>query len=1000
MPLQRRRPVPLLPLPDVDHLPEDAPVFFLKATGEIFLDYESYAARLTFLLSRTFQCEYSGKSRLDYFTALQSEKAESKVVRERFPDELKGRVLASVQFQVMGRLDKLVDLVFERYKDRYFPGEKAFVDLGGDKYYARIDKVFPPQAIRDAHIAAAAAASSSTTPVPAPDDFTSILHKVGTDLNIDPKKAKEQDPSDEYLYTVQLMDEEHKFEGSFMEVKAKSLSRDRLTFSKSILKRYMRECVQRDASIAAPWIVKPSIAAAFGIASQQTEDVEAKNKEIREDKLAKRRKMNPDGTPSDYPMKKRRTEDGTGGVGGRPTGDGPKRPVKYPVEDLDLDPMSIHDGRVLRRVKTEVPTLPPKPLPHRTLDVPDADFELFIETWNMLSTFSKPLALSPFTLDDYAGALSHRSRAPGEECVLLAEIHASLTNVIGTDTSRVLGSSVPAPVLGFGGESMAVSESTDLAPEKKPFGHDDETPRASPSLPIEGTEGGETGVPSYGTTPEEMLRNRLIRRGTQYGKRWDRQAKLKSDTGRAGWERHLIGAICQRGGPVFLDNFVEIMKHLFKGDPALDDGADVSEVDGGLDGEGDGAGADGEMGSPNGNSGPPKSSQLTDLDQLSTSDQGPRPEDQYLLLPLGDKLSIVHYLITLAMGSKVVRTYMEEAENHLTELRKQRAEVNKARRALQERKTALDNPDAKKDTPASGAQNPTSEPPSRAPSEADLPTHADEPDEEEDQLMSSDAESMAPSETGSTAAARQALREEKLDEKRRFKLSLASRAREASAQRGSGGTTDARLSIEEELADNAFLEEHVEREFRRYQGVSRCRPLGRDRFLCRYWWFDGIGGMEIGKARPDGGRVPYGTGRIFIQGPSQEDWDLICDPQEYGAEGYETMTNRRKREEVVDDESSLVSTGGWAYYESAEELDSLMSWLNAKGTRENALRNAIIRWRDYILAGSEERHKDLADPSRPRTDPQVTSSGRRARVKAEVEYPAHYLGYRNLWKRH
>lgn len=35
--------------------------------------------------------------------------------------------------EVMGRLDSLVDLVYERYKDRYFPGEKVFVDLSGDK---------------------------------------------------------------------------------------------------------------------------------------------------------------------------------------------------------------------------------------------------------------------------------------------------------------------------------------------------------------------------------------------------------------------------------------------------------------------------------------------------------------------------------------------------------------------------------------------------------------------------------------------------------------------------------------------------------------------------------------------------------------------------------------------------------------------------------------------------------------------------------------------------
>lgn len=58
-----------------------------------------YANRLSYLLNRIFQCEFSGKSNLDYFSALESEKAESRIVRERFPDELKGRVLHTVQFR-------------------------------------------------------------------------------------------------------------------------------------------------------------------------------------------------------------------------------------------------------------------------------------------------------------------------------------------------------------------------------------------------------------------------------------------------------------------------------------------------------------------------------------------------------------------------------------------------------------------------------------------------------------------------------------------------------------------------------------------------------------------------------------------------------------------------------------------------------------------------------------------------------------------------------------
>lgn len=70
-----------------------------------------------------------------------------------------------------------------------------------------------------------------------------------------------------------------------------AFSRDRLAFSKSILKRYIRECVQRDALIASPWIVKPGIALQFKIPQSQSAASLENNKKIREGKLAKRRKV-------------------------------------------------------------------------------------------------------------------------------------------------------------------------------------------------------------------------------------------------------------------------------------------------------------------------------------------------------------------------------------------------------------------------------------------------------------------------------------------------------------------------------------------------------------------------------------------------------------------------------------------------------------------------------------------------------------------------------------
>lgn len=196
------------------------------------------------------------------------------------------------------------------------------------------------------------------------------------------------DDPDEYLYTVQLMDEEHKFEGSFMEVKAKALSRDRLAFSKSILKRYIRECVNREAAIGSPWIVKPAIAAAFGISTSQSDDVLERNNQAKEAKLAKRRKNKDELDVLPAVPKRRRTDaDGASSASGEKKAPAAKA-IKYPIEDLDLDPMSIHDGRILRRLNAELPSLPLKPIPKRDILVPPELFESFISTWNLLNIFS------------------------------------------------------------------------------------------------------------------------------------------------------------------------------------------------------------------------------------------------------------------------------------------------------------------------------------------------------------------------------------------------------------------------------------------------------------------------------------------------------------------------------------------------------------------------------------------------------------------------------------
>ena len=54
---------------------------------------------MSFYRMKHFQCEVTGKSGLDYFQALESERQEARTMHSRFPDQLKAAVLKAVQWR-------------------------------------------------------------------------------------------------------------------------------------------------------------------------------------------------------------------------------------------------------------------------------------------------------------------------------------------------------------------------------------------------------------------------------------------------------------------------------------------------------------------------------------------------------------------------------------------------------------------------------------------------------------------------------------------------------------------------------------------------------------------------------------------------------------------------------------------------------------------------------------------------------------------------------------
>ena len=197
---------------------------------------------------------------------------------------------------------------------------EIFVDVDGDKYLAKVIKTFPPRSLSapPSPYAAITATVNGHGPVPA------IPHPLAMDLNLPLEEVIEKDDPMRYIYNVRLIEEgavegvaetlaeSEKWQASTMEVQAdkirsvsppapshrftgdvKSLlrcSRDRLNFSRTLLKRFIRDCVTRESAVYSPWLVKPSFANRYGIPTEMTPEIRDGIARYRERQMDKRKR--------------------------------------------------------------------------------------------------------------------------------------------------------------------------------------------------------------------------------------------------------------------------------------------------------------------------------------------------------------------------------------------------------------------------------------------------------------------------------------------------------------------------------------------------------------------------------------------------------------------------------------------------------------------------------------------------------------------------------------
>jgi bromodomain adjacent to zinc finger domain protein 1A len=230
--------------------------------------------------------------------------------------------------------------------------------------------------------------------------------------------------------------------------------RDRLAYSKNMLKKVIRECASKESYIGAPWIVKPALAERYHINSQLPADLQ----EARDKVMLKTRKRKPQGGADKEEDAHSKTKSKEEELETR------KRlmSLKYPIEDLDLPvyrrpdlekPDVTLQARAGRKITDPLGNRGLRPVASDELGVPEKQFTSFLLIWNFLTTFSKPLHLTPFSIDDFEQALHYTSTNPVS--YLIIEAHVALLNTIirerrkkNTGAASMVTGSLMVPGLG------------------------------------------------------------------------------------------------------------------------------------------------------------------------------------------------------------------------------------------------------------------------------------------------------------------------------------------------------------------------------------------------------------------------------------------------------------------------------------------------------------------------------------------------------------------------
>ena len=928
MVLFKRKPVRYLPHPQIDD--QESDVWFISDSNEVFTSYDAYLERMDFFKSKRFTCEVSGRSGLTFFDALRSEQAGSREIDEAFPQALREPVLRRVQFSTISRIDNLVEDVFNDFKTDFYPGELVTVILDDE---SRLNGLVREKA----KFAEVRAQDGSVAREAFSRYFVRLVDR----------------PNEEAL-----ADDDH-------------IVRDRKVFTKQMLRSFIKNTVTREGWNGAPWLVKPEIAERFRIDTNipphllYSNKVAAKKAEKKRDseqgegmfgvwQSPKLPELKPAGKgrknhaaqqeqrvqptailfPENYPplpyhggqepilmppfgsynVQEWATYYRRAGIPRDIPDDlpppwysmpptqvpptvmalpaPPPLPIKYPIDDLDVEP--VRDGThrpTLRFVATE------------QCDDRDSTTDiisglrqetvgLLLETWNTLNVYCQVLKIDSFTFDDFVDAMMFSS--PETDCELFVEVHcAVLKQLVNADNDDGGAIQISLPDLPDPDEEDEDAEEVDES--RQP------TPTPEPEYPAKRTRSSLNKVqfaePEPEPEPEEDVPMVEHRAAEMFGDNgWvERIQKRNLKTG--GWELVVVGLLHQLSGrPRLTDVCNKILSHL----APLDADATIDTV-----------------------------------------------RIRYSTMDINLRIEALQIICQLLLETKTVKNFLEEMSNTMTQYRKIKIEHQRARKEAlaklkelhTERRLLAPEPE-KSPTPMPELE------------EAMENTNVDDEDisipdsEDEDPVVTRSLRGGA-----DRAAERKRKREQEQERKEK--------AAEAKQTKGSREYQKVLRQIEKEREKIDQAEEQifiVDGDLREAD-CPRTRVLGKDRFCNRYWWFERNAMPHAGLPDSSTADAEYANGRIWVQGPDDMEREGFLEINEPDKQAYYrrfqmTPVERKKLEEGS---TNLNTAKEWAFYDTPEELDMLIGWLDSRGMRELKLKKELNIQRDAIIKHMEKR---------------------------------------------